>query len=112
MTCFLVKVDAVLIWDLTVQLPKRSSSYMCSVTQSCWTLCHPMDYSPPGSSCPWNFSGKDTEVHCHFPPPGDLPNPGIESVSFASPILVGRFLPLPPPGKPKQFHIDYYKFLS
>ena len=70
-----------------------------------------MDCSPPGS-CPWNFSGKDTGVHCHFPPPGDLPNPGTESVSLASPVLVGSVLPLPPPGKPKQFYIDYYKFLS
>ena len=25
------------------------------------------------------------------PPPGDLPNPGIERVSFASPALAGRF---------------------
>ena len=27
--------------------------------QSCPTLCHPMDCSPPGSS-PWDFSGKNT----------------------------------------------------
>ena len=25
-------------------------SDVCSVAQSCLTLCHPMDYSPPGSS--------------------------------------------------------------
>ena len=84
----------------------------CSVTQLCPTVCDHMNCSLPGSSCPWNFSGKNIGVCCHFPTPGDHPNPGIESVSFASPILVGRFLPLPPPGKPKQFHIDYYKFLS
>jgi len=26
-----------------------------------------------------------------FPTPGDLPNPGIEPVSLASPALAGRF---------------------
>ena len=26
-----------------------------------------------------------------FPPPGDLPNPGIESASLMSPALIGRF---------------------
>ena len=34
--------------------------------QSCLTLCDPMDCSPPGSSCPWNFPGKNTGVGCHF----------------------------------------------
>ena len=32
-----------------------------------------------------------------FPPPGDLPDPGIES---ASPVLVDRFFTTEPPGKP------------
>ena len=38
-----------------------------------------------------------------FPPPGDLPDPGIESVSPASRALTGGFfttLPLAPPGTP------------
>ena len=26
----------------------------------------PMDDSPPDSSCPWNFPGKNTGVGCHF----------------------------------------------
>ena len=30
------------------------------VTQSCSTLCDPVDCSP------WNFPGKNTEVGCHF----------------------------------------------
>ena len=34
-----------------------------------------------------------------FPPPGDLPDPGIEPVS---PALVGRFFSTEPPGKPLQ----------
>ena len=34
-----------------------------------------------------------------FPPPGDLPNPGIEPVCLISPALAGRFLTTVPPGK-------------
>ena len=34
-----------------------------------------------------------------FPPPGDLPDPGIKSVSPASPPLAGRFFTTEPPGK-------------
>ena len=35
-------------------------------TQSCPTLCDLMDCSPPGSSCPWNFPGRNIGVGCHF----------------------------------------------
>ena len=38
-----------------------------------------------------------------FPPPGDLPNPGVEPtspVSPVSPVLAGRFFTTEPPGKP------------
>ena len=48
-----------------------------------------------------------------FPPPGDLPNPGIEPKSLVSPALAGRFLPLGHLGSPfntlgspsSQFHM-------
>ena len=53
--------------------------------QSFMTFCSPMDYSPPCSSVPRqeHWSG----LPC--PPPGDLPNPGIESMSLVSPALAG-----------------------
>ena len=35
-----------------------------------------------------------------FPPPEDLPNPGIKPLSLASPELQVDSLPLVPPGKP------------
>jgi len=35
-----------------------------------------------------------------FPPPGDLPDPGIEPVSLTSPALAGRFFSTESPGKP------------
>ena len=38
-----------------------------------------------------------------FPPPGDLPDPGIESASLASHALAGRFFTTAPAGKPKDW---------
>ena len=38
----------------------------CSVTLLCPTLCNPMDCSPPGSFCPWDFPGKNTGMGCSF----------------------------------------------
>ena len=35
-----------------------------------------------------------------FPPPGELPNPGVEPTSPVSPVLAGRFFTTEPPGKP------------
>ena len=35
-----------------------------------------------------------------FPPPRDILNPGIESVSPESPALAGGFFTIDPPGKP------------
>ena len=59
-----------------------------------------MNYSLPGSSCPWNFSGKNTGVDCHFPPPGDLPNPRIEHMPHVSPAMQMDSLSTGPSGKP------------
>ena len=38
----------------------------CWVTQSCLTLCDPMDCSPPGTSVHGGSPGKNTGVGCHF----------------------------------------------
>ena len=46
------------------------------------------------------FSKQECSSGMPFPPPGDLPDPGIESESLASPALAGGFLPNEPPGKP------------
>ena len=53
------------------------------VTQSCPTLCNPMDCSPPGSSVHGDSPGNNTGLL--FPTPGDLPNPGIKTASLMSP---------------------------
>ena len=61
------------------------------VTQSCPTLCDPMNYTV------WNSPGQNTGVGRPFPSPGDLPNPGIKP---GSPALQVDFLPAEPQGKP------------
>ena len=63
---------------------------MCSVTQSRLTLCNSMDYSLPGSSV-HEFSRQEYWSRLPFPPPGGLPDPGIELKSPVSPALAGRF---------------------
>ena len=47
------------------------------VTQSCLTLCDPMDYSLPGCST-HEFSRQEYWSGLPFPSPEDLTNPGIE----------------------------------
>ena len=46
------------------------------------------------------FSRQEYWSGLPFPPPGDLPNTGIELVSPVSPSLAGRFFTTEPLGKP------------
>ena len=57
---------------------------MCPIVQSCSTLCGPMDCSPPGSSAHGIFQVRILES-LPFPPPGDLPNPGIKPTFLTLP---------------------------
>ena len=59
------------------------SSLYCMHTkslQSCLTLCDPMDWLYVAHHAPlsWNFSRQEYWNESPFPPPEDLPNPGIE----------------------------------
>ena len=49
---------------------------------------------------PIEFSRRGYWSEVPFPTPGDLPNPGIESMSLAFPALTGRFIITQLPGKP------------
>ena len=62
--------------------------------QSCLTFCNPwsIDGQVP---LPMEFSRQDYWNGLSFPPPGNLPNPGIES---KSPALLAVSLPSEPPG--------------
>ena len=69
----------------------------CSVVS---ILLQPHRQQPTRLLCPWDFSGKYIGVGQPFPPPRDLPHPGIKPKSLASPALTGRFFATVPVGKP------------
>ena len=77
---------------------------LCSVAQLCLTLCHPMDCSPPGSSVHGIFQASILEWEAISYSPGDLSDPGIETVSLASPALAAGFVITVPLGKPHLSH--------
>ena len=66
------------------------------VSQSCLTLCSPMDCSPPGSSVHGILQARILEW-VDISSPGDLPDPGIE---LGPPVLQADSLPSEPLGKP------------
>ena len=72
----------------------------CAQSLSCvhlfvtpWTVAHQAPLS-------MGFSRQEYWSGLPFLPPGDLPNPGMEPESSASPALAGEFLPLS--------HLDFY----
>ena len=59
---------------------------------------------------PWGFSRQEYWSGLPCPPPGDLPNPGIDPTS---PALRVDSLSADPPGKPKMYlHMTYFFILS
>ena len=73
-----------------IYIQARREGTCAKSLQLCLTLCHPTDCSPPGSSVHGSLQAKILSgLPC--PPPGVLPNPGIEPTSFTSPALAGRF---------------------
>ena len=79
----------------------------CSVSQSCLTVCNPVDWSPQGSSVHeiLGFYRQESQSGLPLPLPGDLTNPGIKPMPPASPALVGGFFILEPPWKPLCIYI-------
>ena len=59
--------------------------------QLCLILRDPMDHSPAVSSVHGILQARIYWIGLPCPPPGDLPNPGIEPMSFMSPALEGGF---------------------
>ena len=56
----------------------------------CVTLCDHMDCSSLGSSV-CGITSQEYWSGLPCPPPGDLPNPGIEPTSLMAPVLAGGF---------------------
>ena len=79
------------------------------ITQSCPTLCDPMDCNPSGSSVHRDSPGKNTGVGCHALLSGDLPKPGTEPMP---PTLQVDSLPFEPPGMPMNTGVGCYAFLQ
>ena len=76
------------------------------ITQSCQTLCDPMDWhieEPTRLIHPWNSPGKNTGVGCHFLLQGNLPDPGVEPGS--STLWADTFLTEPPANKLEKEYI-------
>ena len=71
---------------------------LCSVAQSCLTLCDPK-YCTRQTPLSMGFSRQESWSGLPCPPPGDLPNPGTEPMSPSSSALAVGFLTSKPPGK-------------
>ena len=70
---------------------QNTDNVRAKLLQSCSTLCSAMECNPPGSSVHGIFQARILEW-VTMPPPGALPNPGIEPESLMSPELAGGFL--------------------
>ena len=79
----------------------------CFVTQSCLTLCNPMDCSPPGSSVHGDSPGKYSRMYCHALLQGIFPTQGLKPglPEFDS-------LPSEPPKKPKNAEVGRLSLLQ
>ena len=76
--------------------------------QLCVTLCNLVDCSPPGFSV-YGISRQEYWSGLLFPPPGNLPDPGIESMSSGSPASQEDSLPMSHQENPDNglgFHIS------
>ena len=78
----------------------NSSCKFCMCVQSCLTLWDPMDRSTQGSSVHGILQAQEYWSGLPFPPPGDLPDSGIEPTSPVSPALQADSLPLSHVGSP------------
>ena len=82
-----------------------SSIHACVlVTQSCQTLCDPMNCSLPGFSVHGSLAGKNAGVCNHSLLPRDLPDPEMEP---ESPALQAVSLPSEPPGNASLITLFY-----
>ena len=108
--CCYIRVRAQLHIHVCAQLHAcvLSYIYMCalSYTYMCVLVCSVVS----DSATPWTvahqaslsmeFSRQEFWSRLPFPPPGDLPDPGIKPVTLSSPALASRFFTTMPPGKP------------
>ena len=68
--------------------------------QLCPTLCSPLDYIAHQAFLSMECSRQEYCSGLPFPTPGDLPDPGVKTMSLLSLALAGGFFTTVPPGKP------------
>ena len=84
----------ILTFDLFTYTPiPLCVNCICQCAQSFSTLCDPVDCSLPDFSVHGEFPRQKQWTGLPFPPPGDLPDPGIEPLSPESPVLQVDSLP-------------------
>ena len=81
--------------------------FVCVCVQLCLILCNPMDYKACQVPVSMGFL-RQCWNGLPFPPPGDLPNPGIKPISLASSALAGRFFTTEPSGIPLECGLCIY----
>ena len=77
--------------------------YVCMLIQLCPTLATPRTIAHQ-ASLSMGFSKQEYRSGLPFPTPGDLPDPGIKSVSLAS---SARYFTTESPGKPQSIFYLY-----
>ena len=88
-----------------IELPCTNVCSVASVMSNSatpWTIAHQ-------APLPMGFLRQKYWSGLPFPPPGDLPDPGIDS---PSPALTTGFFTTEPPGKPIAFFVTKYSFLG
>ena len=86
-----------------------SHQLMCCAQSLSWSdSLPPHGLQPTRLLCPWRFSRQECWSGLPCPPPGALPNPGIEP---RSPALQVDFLPSEPPGSVVQIFSILNNFL-
>ena len=73
------------------------------VAKSCPTLCDPMDGKARQAPLSMGFSWQAYWSGLPFPPPGELPKPGIKPTSPVASALAGGFFTTESPRKPLTF---------
>ena len=95
--CLISSIDTT--WNQTLSLLSCVCVCVCLVTQSCMTIYHPMDCSPPGSSVHAILQSRILEwASISFSRGSSLPR--NQTWVSKSPALMGGFLTSVPPGKP------------
>ena len=82
------------------EVPTTQKGRVCVCVHAplCLTLCDPVDWAHQ-APLSMEFSRQKYWRGLPFPTSGDLPDPGIEPVSFGCPMLAGTFFSTAPPGK-------------